>query len=169
MKMPVTGGTPTTVATMQAAPFAIAADGTRLYWSKFMPPIIQSMPLAGGPIQTLASDQFALSLFVRDGKVYWSDTQITLGFSQIFAVPGDGSRAPVPLAQTPGSDAVVTDGVNLYWTDEVSQTVRKAPVAGGEPTVLATDQITPTEIAIDGTNIYWIDSIRLGTVMKLAK
>ena len=75
----------------------------------------------------------------------------------------------MPLATTPGSDAVVADAVNIYWTDEVSATIRKAPLAGGPATIIATDQLGASEIAIDDTSIYWITSNQLGKVMKLAK
>src|SRR5262249_16731479 len=169
MKMPATGGTPTMLASSPDNPSAIAvADGT-LYWSTFNPGTIRSMPLAApGVVTTVVPDTFAANLFVRNGTLYWSNTEIIDGSSTIFALPARG-RAPTPLASTPGSDAAVADAVNLYWTDEVSATIRKAPLAGGEPTILVEDQLGANGIAIDDANIYWITSIPNGRVMKLAK
>jgi hypothetical protein len=174
MKMPVTGGTPTTMASSQDSAAAIIVNGNTLYWSTSNPGSIRAMPLGGGTITPLAG-AFALSLFIRDATLYWSDTEIINGFSTVFKLPLDSSglvlngSAPVTVASTPGSDATVADSVNVYWTDEVSGSIQTTPIAGGTVRVLAKNQLAPTEMAIDDKNIYWVTSSANGTVMKLAK
>jgi len=174
LKMPVTGGAPTTLASSQDAASAIIVNGNTLYWSMFNPGVIRAMPLGGGTITQIASG-FAGALFARDATLYFSDTEIVNGFGTVFKVPLDSNGLPLNgaaqqiVASTPGSDAVVADSVNIYWTDEVSGSIQTTPIAGGNVRVLAKNQLAPTEIVIDGQNIYWINANAKGTVMKLAK
>jgi hypothetical protein len=60
------------------------------------------------------------------------------------------------------------DAANLYWTEEITGTVKTAPLAGGSPTTLATGQSLPSGVAVNPTAVFWVDAMD-GTIMKVAK
>jgi len=67
--------------------------------------------------------------------------------------------------------AITLDNANVYWTETGSATgtgsfdrVMKAPKAGGTPTVIASAQNFPADIAVDANNVYWTNNGN-GTVM----
>jgi hypothetical protein len=168
MTMPATGGTPVPLAEQQPEPVAIAVDASRVYWSSFGEDAIRALPLGGGTIETLADEQEPIALSVLDNVVYWANTEIDGDHGTVFVLPR-GASVPVPLGTSPQPYAAVSDGVHIYWTDELSGTVMRAPVGGGPTTVVARDQATPTEIVIDRSAIYWINTVPDGKVMKLVK
>lgn len=169
MSVPASGGTVVQLAANQGSAVAIAIEANTLYWSSIGLGVIRSLPLIeGGTITTIASDQDAVALSVLGTTVYWANVELTDDGSTVFKLPASNG-APVDLATSSAPVAVVTDGVNVYWTDETSNTIQKVSVRGGAAEVIATDQPTPSEIAIDGANIYWIDDVTNGTIMKLAK
>ena len=60
---------------------------------------------------------------------------------------------------------IAVDSANVYWTEhpswiprlpgEGNGQVMKAPLRGGAPTTLASDQDFPSNILADGTSVYW--------------
>lgn len=81
MSQPLSGGTPTTLASGQWGPGSIAIDASRIYWSAGDPSkqwtdadgCICSMPLSGGAVTTLASGQKGIGQIVVDAtNVYWT-------------------------------------------------------------------------------------------------
>ena len=55
----------------------------------------------------------------------------------------------------------------MYWTDDTTNLVKKVPVGGGNATLVARGQDSPSGIVVDGQNIYWVNWG--GTVMKTPK
>ncbi len=71
--------------------------------------------------------------------------------------------------------ALTADPAHLYWSDNDGQVLRVAR-AGGEPEILATDQVLPMAIAVDDENVYWVDKgidvfwhMQDGAVRKVSK
>jgi hypothetical protein len=72
------------------------------------------------------------------------------------------------------------DATNLYWTSFDDgrdcgglehQHVLSAPLGGGTPTTIASDQCCPSGIAVDATSVYWVNgdgdpNLCPGMVMK---
>lgn len=73
-KAPRAGGPPTTLASTQADPTDIAADGTNVYWLNTGDQTVMRVPVAGGSPTTLASQQAGVRhIAVDDTSVYWTD------------------------------------------------------------------------------------------------
>ncbi len=169
MRMAVLGGTPTRLAEQQGAVVAIVAGADTLYWSSIGQGVIRSLPLnEAGDIVTVADDQDASSLFVLGTTVYWANIEVEEGGGSVYKLDARGGP-PVAVATSPGPLSAVADLRNVYWTDETTHTVRRVSLDGGDITVLATDQMEPSELAIDDRNLYWINAAVDGSIMKLAK
>lgn len=115
-------------------PFAIATDGTNLYFGETSAAAttIGFIPTAGGGPKTLFSSECT----------------------------EDGGLVGTCLA------GLATDGTTLYFTGEGR--VRKMPVGGGEPTVVADQQARPYAVAVDDSCVYW-SNLGDGTVWAAPK
>jgi hypothetical protein len=145
LKVPMAGGTPTTLASDGLSIYTqgtnLVLSGTRAYWGQLesddsnthLVGRVQSVALDGGALTPLATGQLftgALpTVAVDDTSVYWS---------------------------TVSSEAI---GATVYLV--------KAPLSGGTPTTLFSgDDAGAVAITTDATSVYWTTGGR-GTVMKL--
>jgi hypothetical protein len=74
MAIPLDGGSPTTLASDQDGPGAIALDATNVYWVTYNGGTVMALPLAGGTPITLASGQSGPGGLALDATtVYWAN------------------------------------------------------------------------------------------------
>ncbi len=74
MKLPVAGGTATTIAAAQGYPQGIAVDGISVYWTNYSDGTVMKVPAAGGTPTILASDQNGPnSIAVSATSVCWTN------------------------------------------------------------------------------------------------
>jgi hypothetical protein len=75
----------------------------------------------------------------------------------IHVLPRVGGELSLLVPGASGAHIAV-DGPTLFWLDDVARTVNKVPIAGGEPTVLATGLSFEgvAAIAVDDTDVYWL-------------
>jgi hypothetical protein len=138
----------------------LAADDTNLYFgaNTMAGAGLFSLPRAGGMPTLLASTAERASHIAVDARnVYWS-TQ-----TSIFSVSVNGGGP----AKTVAIDPVHVDGMALdhdyiYWTyagskGGVGATVRRAPLLGGFPELVADQRAGAADIAIVGSILYWVD------------
>jgi hypothetical protein len=74
MKVPKSGGTSTTIATLQSLPLRMALDAAYLYFTDVDGGTVVKVPKAGGPPVILASGQARpVAIAVDDTNVYWAN------------------------------------------------------------------------------------------------
>lgn len=164
MKVPLSGGAPTVIATGEN-PYGLAVTTDTIYWSDFgsdagsVDGAIMKAPLSGGSATTLASgERGPLGIAVDATNVYWARNDIS---SQIMKVAiGGGNVAPVTAGQDHPAGVAVFES-NVFWTNysnppyNTEGKVMKASLVDGTPIELATDQLGPLNIVTDGSYVYW--------------
>jgi sugar lactone lactonase YvrE len=121
VKVPISGGAPTTLASMLDVAAFTALDGTSFYWTDSLGGTVMKIALSGGTPTTLASGQSPIGIAVDSASVYWAN-----GSGTVMKVPLGGGT-PTTLAR--GQDwpeCVIVDSTYVYWTDANSGTVMKA-------------------------------------------
>ena len=71
-RIPVDGGTPTTLATSVGAALQLAVDADRVYF--FGPGGLSAVPIGGGSVTTLAPGSTPAGIAVDAHDVYWTET-----------------------------------------------------------------------------------------------
>ncbi|HEY4121621.1 MAG TPA: hypothetical protein VGM56_27335 [Byssovorax sp.] len=125
-------------------------------------PAIYAVPKAGGDTQSLADAPEGLrALLQQDGYLYWySRSDLQDRPVPIQRVPTTGGE-PSTIVTRPFMQALAVDATNVYWLDITGDNyeryeVAKAPVAGGDATVLFSELGDPSSaFAIDDTAIVW--------------
>jgi hypothetical protein len=164
VSVPKTGGAVSTlVTTPTQLPFAIATDGTDVYWGSFGGDGgVYKCPVAGCPTPTtiVSSVLLDVNLAVGGGSVYWVSKA-----SELDSCSTSGACA-TPKARG-GSSAfsrgIVTDGADVYWASPGPSPspvgIFSQPI--GSPAATPTSLTTsPAEnLALDTSgNLYWLTS-----------
>jgi hypothetical protein len=176
LKMSLTGGTPSTLASMPfGSPTALtfAVDSDDVYWTNQMTGVFK-VPVSGGAITTLSSVG-AGGIAVDDTNVYWSVPST----ASIMKMPKLGGTPTTLAAGLTGSDPLVVDSESVYWIDSVpgctaceGESIVKVALDGGAPITLAKGQNNALALTVDSSSVYWVNagtSDFTGTVMKVAK
>ncbi len=161
MKVPVGGGTPTTLASRPGAPAHLAVDASYIYWAEQAPGAIMKVPLAGGPPTLLAAAlPVPWQIAIDDADVYWMGQ----GLMKAPKVGGAAIELTPRLPMLPTA-ALVVNATNVYFTSGPPggvAGVSTIPSQGGTATVVYADPsetfAPPGPIAIDATRAYWADA-----------
>jgi sugar lactone lactonase YvrE len=81
-------------------------------------------------------------------------------------VSKDGG-ALTTIASGIDATSIAVDETSVYLTVATEQAVMKVPLAGGQVTTLAYDQMDPDGIAVDQSSVYWTNFGVDGTIIKL--
>ena len=173
-KVPLTGGTPQTLASDPQYGAQVAVSGTNVYWVDPNGPqtdastnatgLVMSVPIGGGPATTVAGAQgFPEAVAADDTGVYWAnDSQCTktpcpATVGAIMFLP-TGSTTPVELASILSQpSSIALDGTNVYWgtTDGRVMKVPKSAATGGAVTQLAYYQASVQGLVVAPSGLYW--------------
>jgi hypothetical protein len=154
MKVPIDGGTPTTVAGVSAA--EIAVDGTSAYWTGGT--AVMKVALGGGmPIVLASFPEIEATIAVDRTSVYF----VAIGSSSaaLMKVGLSGGKATklADINLTGSADSIAVDTANVYLAGG-DGTVKKVPIGGGTPTTLASGGSGgPAYVAVDSASVYWTD------------
>jgi hypothetical protein len=153
---PLSGGAARAMGSGPLAPtggYSIAVDPVRVWWkTEYDIRNAPKDPNDGGGID---SGQY-LELFyaggvaLGDGGICWGDTQAATIKCQPFTSP---QRVVVATGVHPLR--IATDDTFVYWTDPAAGAVMKAPLTGGSPVTIASNENEPWDVAVDGTSVYF--------------
>ena len=152
MQLPVTGGTPKTLATGLDYPNGLVLDATNIYWAEGgSADVLRKLALEGGtPVKVVdLPGSNPWSVAVDKLNVYWTDYVADTVMKASFQ-----SGTPITLATGDDPRSIAVDASNVYWTNYEDHTVMKVPVGGGMSTVLATGN-RPYGMVIDSGAVYW--------------
>jgi hypothetical protein len=166
LKVPLSGGLVTTLASAQAFPYGLVVVGSNLYWSNLGTQTVSGgpvpstgsiveVPVGGGAATTLAASVDEPADLATDGEnVYWTTPN-----SVVKLEVASGNSTTLASGQTNPSTPAVDDS-SVYWLNEDANpwALVKVAVEGGVPsTVVSGDgsQQSLEGLAIDSTSIYW--------------
>lgn len=163
MKVPLAGGeTPSFMATGQGISGRIAVNSTHIYWVSYVLATglgaLRRVPLGGGAIETIASNQYYTQGIAVDAThVYWSGKNGSNAASTgIMKVPLAGGTITTLTTGQGSASRLALDATHVYWLiDQNWGYVRKVPKAGGAVITLAQAQWQPHSIAVGPANVYW--------------
>jgi hypothetical protein len=171
-RVPISGGTPTVLATAQFVPVDLTLDDTSIYWVNAGSPntpsfsgSLMSMPIGGGSLTTLASSQNNPSNVVVHGtSILWA-TEDALKKAAL-----DGT-SPSTL-MTPGAYyGLAANSTTAFFTfistggPNYMQKIGSVRLDGTNPaTLVQLNQEVPKGMAIDDTSVYWAN-VYTGDVM----
>jgi hypothetical protein len=151
-KVPIGGGTPTSIDPGDNCTSSLAVDSTYVYFLCYG---LFRVSKSGGPVTTLSTnDGFSMSL--GNGNAYWAYPSSN---QSIFGIPVTGGTATA-LAQGVNTPmATAADSSNVYWTEGTNPgNVVQLSLSGGLPQTLASNQVIPTWMLVDATHVYWSGS-----------
>ena len=159
LSVPVTGGTPITLATSMAAynnAPALALDEANVYFAGGG--AVGSVPKSGGASSMLVTGEHPGLGFARGASaLFWYEMDANPSChcesGVIHRVPTAGGTATALVSQLPFVFGLAADTANVYWIE--GDSVKSVPLDGGDATVLATQQSGSTGITADGANVYW--------------
>ncbi len=164
-RVPLCGGTPTTLATNEDLGGGLAVDSTAVFY--FTSAHILKVPLAGGAPTVLAQGQGGPGAIAIDAtNVYWTNT---LGQGSVVTLPLDGGT-PVTLVTGRSAPAgLAVDATSVYWAESSAEpttgyagAILKVPRAGGVVVTLASGQNAVGNLLLQGTSVYWHDGFPYG-------
>lgn len=184
-KVPVAGGTTTTLSSGHDQPFLLKLYNGQLYWPDFYKGIM-SMPAAGpgpavrrwtwGAVADLAVDASGVwwvsantSQLLHDGQVastYTDDppTGLALDTNDVYTVrfrtsisrqSKAGGVSTQFINDPAASGPMVASGGYLYWIAS-GRDIKRSPLGGGPTETLVTGQSSARFLVVDGSDLYWL-------------
>lgn len=164
LKVPIDGSEPALLTGGQSNATEIVADQDSIAWAR--------VPDSGA----LGSVRIRKKDGSGDVSASGQDTpaRLTLDPNNLYWVAGGNlmklaktGGVAVPMTAAAPSD-ITSDGTNVYWVVAGDGTLRRIPVTGGTPVILASGLGAPSSVAVDETHVYWTNPGG-GQVMRIPK
>lgn len=158
----------------QASTGGIALDLSGLYWARPLANRIMHLSLGADASPTVFLELGCQpgGIALDYGNVYFTRSVCAAEDQAVMSIAKANMKEPLLIAGKQGGPlGIVVDDLHVYWTNNASQQVMKAPKfpsAGAAPTVLASGQAGAIGIAVDSSFVYWTNQTG-GQVMKVAK
>ncbi len=151
---------PVELATDESGPFAIALDGTHVYWNNRTTGSLWRVPISGGPKELLFQAQgeaLGDEIAVHGGHVYFAHS---IGDAGIVRCPVTGCTAdgPEPVVENGAAATAVTieDGVLLFVESSVPGRIGRCPLpCNGTFEIVASGETLPIRAAQSGGIVAW--------------
>jgi len=177
VKVAISGGSTTTLATGQNSPQAIALDSANVYWTTTdgnVATVPKSSTGSATPSDVASGQSGILGLAISGGNAYWGASGDA--DYEIRTVPTSGTGAPTLVSAFSSGPAygVAVDSTSVYWTTKSG--LFSAALGGmgdsGAPVTslggLGGNGVVA--LAIDSSNAYWGSfAAGGGTLQKVAK
>lgn len=166
-KVPLGGGPAETLVRGADTIHSLTSDGSFVYWLEGPLASVRRVPVGGGEATTLFSSTVsplsgpAGPIRVSGGYVYWMSH-----YTAISRIPaGGGPQQTIISNDLTFLSDFVTDGVNVYYSEQDSGDIKRVPVSGGSSITLANGlRGSYNSLALDSRYLYWIDQVHLGKV-----
>jgi hypothetical protein len=157
------GGSTTLLAELVQSSISFAMDDTTLFWGQALS--VASMPLTGGPITTLASNQpLAVVVAVAGGDLFWTslgDPANDYADGLVQKIPLAGGTPTTIAADETAAGDVIIEGDDVLWTIGLSPSmqngaIRSAPSDGsGVAATVVGNLDYPANLRATSTMLYF--------------
>jgi hypothetical protein len=160
MKMPVNGGTQTTLMARENIVY-VATDGAHVFFiearldstNNFVD-YLMKVPVGGGTPVTVANmGGSSQHLAVDATNVYWRRG------NALVKMPKAGGTITTLVSSAPFAVSLASDGTHLYWAENdwmaSSGGIKKVSVAGGTPSAVLSNVANVLGVAVDNYSVYW--------------
>jgi hypothetical protein len=175
MKMPLSGGEPTVLASQEDSPNGLILTKTHVYWTTAdwennQVGAIRSVPIGGGTVMTVVAGQPAPQGIVsNDQDIYWvnAGTPPNHTDGSLNRMPlGGGAATPLATGQVRPFALAVGDG-RVFWTNLKGGTVRSMALDGSDFREHASGQSNPWGIVASEGDLFWSE-LSAGRLWKLS-
>lgn len=162
--LPLAGGDPVKLVSGVGSPTSLTMNQTHFYYLSYDG--IYRAPLAGGTAGkfTTINDGAPKGLLVDSLNAYWA-ADLGTGSTRIVkkSLADEDATPATTLATTRNVRDLAVDATHVYWIEPEDSTTKgsvwKAPIAGGEAVILASNLDLPQEIAVHGQYVTWINDL----------
>jgi hypothetical protein len=131
----------------------LAVDATHVYWTDQVDNTIQRIPLGGGPVESLVTDQMQAHHIALDAtSIYWLSNGVNGGVWKS-GRDGSGPTRIVPLNNI--TDLAVT-AAGVYFLGGPGA-VSVLPTGADASVAVATGGDFPSRLAVDDHNVYYTE------------
>jgi len=166
MQAALDGSNPTAVGSSSTPVTSIRVHGSHLYFSNNTEVWDQDLGSSSSPLRLASGRPEPRSIAVDDTHVYWAEGRWNQPDNAVQRVPVGGGT--METCTTIAVSTIAIDATQLYGADGAGGLIWRIAKGGGTPTVLASGQPAPWDIAVDTRHVYW-SSEENGEVYRVAK
>ena len=165
--LPLDGGSVSVLATNQNQPFAIASNGSDLYWLALDQ--VMHLPLDGGTAVSIAqtTQTIANNLTLDATYLYWSSGSVS---ASIYRAPLNGGTVETIATNQANPTSVAVDNGVVFWANYGDSTIIRSSPNGSASILLTTGTAaySPWALMIDRGSLYFTMPAA-GSIGKIAE